>query len=86
LGRLPLTYVGHSPLRDVTVHNSYVYIDQGTGMRVSRQVAPTTPTVIDHRKFAYWLEGVTTTRTCSAGASKRSLQGTTTLSTSIVST
>ena len=28
-GDLNLTYVGHSPVQDVIVHTSYIYIDQG---------------------------------------------------------
>lgn len=63
MGKLPITYVGHSPLRAVTVHGSYVYIDQGAGGRVSKQAATTPPTVIDHRGFACWLGGVATART-----------------------
>jgi serine/threonine protein phosphatase 1 len=61
MGRLPITYVGHSPLRDVTVHNSYVYIDQGVGARETGH-APRPPTVLDHRRFAYWLGGVASAR------------------------
>lgn len=57
-GALPITYVGHAPLRHVMVHNSYVYIDQGVCERPSKRAAPTMPTVLDHRKFAYWLGGV----------------------------
>jgi serine/threonine protein phosphatase 1 len=60
LGRMPLTYVGHSPVRHITVHNSYVYIDQGVSMRSSR---PMPPTVLEHVAFAHWLNGATTGRT-----------------------
>lgn len=58
LGELPVTYVGHSPVRHVTVHNSYVYIDQGVCARPAKRAASTPPTILDHRKFAYWLGGV----------------------------
>jgi serine/threonine protein phosphatase 1 len=75
MGPLPITYVGHSPLRDVTVHNSYVYIDQGIGVRESRHAAPTPPTVLEHRRFAYWLGGVATARAGTTGAPQRPLQG-----------
>jgi serine/threonine protein phosphatase 1 len=59
---IPITYAGHSPVRDVTVHNSYVYIDQGVCSRTSKRADPTSLTVLDHRKFAYWLGGVTSAR------------------------
>lgn len=60
LSTLPITYVGHSPRQRVTIHNSYVYIDQGVCISgASRYAAPTPPTLLDHREFAYWLEGVT---------------------------
>jgi serine/threonine protein phosphatase 1 len=62
LAKLPITYVGHTPVEHVTVHNSYVHIDQGVGARQSKRAAPATPTVLDHRKFAYWLGGVATAR------------------------
>lgn len=62
LGDLPITYVGHSPIRHVTVHNSYVHIDQGVCERSSKRTAHTPPTVLDHRKFAFWLGGVATAR------------------------
>ncbi len=61
IGELPITYVGHSRIRHVTVHNSYVYIDQG----VQAHPDPSErrpPTVIDHAKFAFWLGGVVTAR------------------------
>ena len=60
LAEIPITYAGHSPVRDVTVHDSYVYIDQGVCARSDKRAAPTPPTVLDHRKFAYWLGGVAT--------------------------
>lgn len=61
LGDLPLTYVGHSRLREVTVHNSHVYIEQGvSGERP--------PTLLDHREFAYWLGGVSTARQGTPGS------------------
>ncbi|HRO59534.1 MAG TPA: metallophosphoesterase [Burkholderiaceae bacterium] len=70
MGELPITYVGHSRLRDVTVHNSYVYIDQG--VCASTAVAPPrTPTVIDHTQFAYWLAGVVSARTSGPASGQR---------------
>jgi serine/threonine protein phosphatase 1 len=67
LGELPITYVGHSPMRQVTVHNSYVYIDQCVGAQTSRRAAAhVAPTVLDHREFAYWLGGVATARSAAA--------------------
>jgi serine/threonine protein phosphatase 1 len=62
MGKLPITYVGHTPTRQVVVHNSYVYIDQGVGARANRRVADATPTVLEHRKFAHWLGGVASAR------------------------
>jgi serine/threonine protein phosphatase 1 len=62
LGGMPLTYVGHSPVRHITVHNSYVYVDQGVSMR-SPQWTP--PTVLEHTAFAHWLRGATTARATS---------------------
>jgi hypothetical protein len=59
LSSMPLTYVGHSPVRHITVHNSYVYIDQGVSMRSSR---PMVPTVLEHMAFAHWLNGAATGR------------------------
>jgi len=55
LGELPLTYVGHSPVRHVTVHNSYVYIEQGLARPGRRPNGPDTPTVLEHERFAAWL-------------------------------
>jgi hypothetical protein len=61
MAEMPLTYVGHSPLRNITVHNSYVYIDQGVCLRQSKQSCEgRPPTVLDHAAFASWLNGVTT--------------------------
>ena len=62
LGQLPITYVGHSPTPHVTVHESYVYIDQGVCVRPSKRGALTPPTVLDHRKFAFWLGSVAKVR------------------------
>jgi serine/threonine protein phosphatase 1 len=59
-GQLPLTYVGHTPARHITVHNSHVHIDQGVGSlalphsRSDRSLL----TVLEHRPFAMWLRGV----------------------------
>lgn len=58
LGATPLTYVGHSPSDRIIVHQSFVYIDQGVGAATSRRCVPTLPTVLDQRRFAFWLEGV----------------------------
>ena len=59
LERRPLTYLGHSPMPAVTVHQSMVCIDQGVSDGVTlRRGAPRVPTVLDHRSFAYWLAGV----------------------------
>lgn len=68
LGELPVTYVGHSPLRHVTVHNSYVYIDQGVCARRPEHGERKPPTVLEHRQFAYWLGGVATARGSSVAA------------------
>lgn len=54
LGPLPLTYVGHSRLRDVTVHNSHVYVDQGV---MARKAVQRPPTVLEHLPFAWWVRG-----------------------------
>jgi serine/threonine protein phosphatase 1 len=66
LGTLPITYVGHSPLRQVTVHDSYVYVDQRV-CAPTRRAEPQPPTVLDHRKFAFWLRGVVTAHGRGAG-------------------
>lgn len=55
LGELPLTYVGHSPVQHVTVHNSYVYIEQGLSRAVLRGHGRALPTVLEHHRFASWL-------------------------------
>jgi serine/threonine protein phosphatase 1 len=57
-GDLELTYVGHTPVPYVTVHNSYVYIDQGAGANEAR----TAPTVLEHAPFAFWLKGAVAAR------------------------
>ena len=62
LGGLPMTYVGHTPTHHVTVHNSHVHIDQGVCEQASKRSLATVPTVLEHREFAYWLEGVATAR------------------------
>jgi serine/threonine protein phosphatase 1 len=71
MGKLPVTYVGHSPLRHITVHNSYVYIDQGVCTRNARQNDPTPPTVLDHTQFAYWLGGVATAHQLQAASRRK---------------
>lgn len=58
IGELPITYVGHSRMRCVTVHRSYVYIDQGVRAPSVRSPVPVPPTVLEHRSFGYWLLGV----------------------------
>ncbi len=70
LGVLPITYVGHSPVEQIVVHNSYVYIDQGVGSTTSRRAGPTLPTVLDHRRFAHWLQGVASARERSGATSR----------------
>ena len=62
LGELPLTYVGHSPLSRVTVHRSYVYIDQRVAARSARRSEDRPPTVLDQTRFAFWLRGVVLAR------------------------
>ena len=71
LGGLPITYVGHTPTRHVTVHNSHVHIDQGVCEQGSKRSLATAPTVLEHREFAYWLEGVATARRRTATGSAR---------------
>lgn len=62
-GELHVTYVGHSPVQHVTVHNSYVYIDQGVcAAPTARQPERRPPTVLDHSQFANWLKGVVVAR------------------------
>lgn len=75
LADLPITYAGHSPVRDITVHDSYVYIDQGVCARSAKRAAHTPPTVLDHRKFAHWLGGVATARSRVAPGSMRHAEG-----------
>ena len=75
LGKLPITYVGHSPSRHLTVHNSYVHIDEGVCARSSKQGPHTPPTVLDHHEFAFWLGGVATARGNTATQSARSSRG-----------
>lgn len=67
VSELALTYAGHSPVRHVTVHNSYVYIDQGVCSR-SAKADPRPPTVLEHKQFAYWLHGVSAARRLAAAA------------------
>ena len=55
---LNLTYVGHSPVREVLIHNSYIYIDQGVCQRPPRWPESKAPTVVDHGQFSTWLHGV----------------------------
>ncbi len=62
VGTLPLTYVGHSRMRQVTVHNSYVYIDQGVSARSAKGTPATAPTVLEHAQFAPWIRGVAAAR------------------------
>jgi serine/threonine protein phosphatase 1 len=62
IGALPLTYVGHSRTRQVTVHDSYVYIEQGVSAGDGDGIGPTPPTVIEHAQFAPWLRGVAAAR------------------------
>lgn len=63
MGPWPLTYVGHSPLREVSVHRSHVYIDQGMCERAAqREGEQRAPTVLEHRAFAHWLRGAHTAR------------------------
>lgn len=62
IGALPITYVGHSPVRDIVVHDSHVFIDQGVCAPTPKRAEPTPPTLLDHRRFAYWINGVATVR------------------------
>lgn len=62
LGRLPITYAGHSPVREVTVHNSHVYIDLGAGSPSARRAGRSVPAVLEHGRFARWLLGVAAAR------------------------
>ena len=74
MGELPITYVGHSPVPQVTVHNSYVYIDQGVCARPSKRAPETPPTLLDHRQFASWLGGVAASRRSLTAAPVRRAQ------------
>lgn len=71
LGELPITYVGHTPHPHILVHDSYVYVDQGVCAQTSRRAPATLPTVLDHRKFAYWLNGVAIARARSGTSAPR---------------
>lgn len=62
LGALPITYVGHSPVDQVMVHNSCVYIDLGVCNRRTGRSSAGALTVIDHQPFAHWLGGVAVAR------------------------
>jgi serine/threonine protein phosphatase 1 len=75
LGDIPITYAGHSPVRDVTVHNSYVYIDQGVCARMAKRGEHSQLTVLEHRQFASWLAGAATARGQSVLGSIRQAEG-----------
>lgn len=62
IGELPITYVGHSRIRQIIVHDSYVYIDQGVCAPTPKRGRSTPPTVLNHRRFAHWLNGVASAR------------------------
>ena len=62
VGELPITFVGHTPVRHITVHNSYVHIDQGVSMASLKQPSARPPTVVDPLNFAHWLRGVAMAR------------------------
>jgi hypothetical protein len=63
VAEIPMTYVGHSPVRHVTVHNSYIYIDQGVCQRsTALQGDERQLTILDHSPFSRWLRGVATAR------------------------
>ncbi|EHR69836.1 Calcineurin-like phosphoesterase [Burkholderiales bacterium JOSHI_001] len=70
-GPLPLTYVGHTRARHITVHNSHVHIDQGVGAPQAHGRSPLT--VLEHRPFALWLRGVGLVRPTLAPAATLSL-------------
>jgi serine/threonine protein phosphatase 1 len=63
IGRMPITYVGHSPMAQITVHRSYVYIDQRPSVRSAKRSSDSALTVLEHHRFACWLGGVTSART-----------------------
>jgi serine/threonine protein phosphatase 1 len=69
IGALPITYVGHSPVHPIVVHDSYVYIDQGVCAPTPKRADATPPTVLDHRRFAHWVNGVATVRQRNSQAS-----------------
>ena len=62
MGALPVTYAGHSPVRHITVHDSYAFIDQGVCAPSPKRHDSVPPTVLDHRRFATWLSGVEAAR------------------------
>lgn len=63
VGELPMIYVGHSPVRNVLVHNSYIYIDQGVCARLAgRPDTERQLTLMDHSQFSRWLQGVVSAR------------------------
>lgn len=55
-GRLPWTYVGHSPMAELTVHRSYCFVDQGVRSPGRAGSAAARLTLLDHGGFARWLE------------------------------
>lgn len=72
VGELPITYVGHSPVSSITVHRSYVYIEQGVGTRLhDRRERP--PTVLEHAGFSRWLSGVVAGRGSAPAMTARTL-------------
>lgn len=62
LREAPITYVGHSPTRHVTVQDGYVYLEQGVGGPVASSRRLRAPTIIDHQRFGPWLQGVAAAR------------------------
>ena len=58
VGARPITYVGHCRMSKVTVHRSYVYIDQGVGSVTRKRPDAQMPTVIEQGRFGRWLGGV----------------------------
>lgn len=58
LGERPITFVGHTPVRRITVHDSYVHLDRGVCLGLPRQSPGRPLTVIDGKGFVYWLRGV----------------------------
>lgn len=53
-----LTYVGHTPIRHVTVHDGFVHVEQGVGGPSLQRGEVRAPTVLDHGLFGRWLQGV----------------------------